>query len=499
MSWEHTDQGDGGWKHDSNMSTEAPTWTGDGPATNDDRWNGDSGNNISQHANAPFDVAHDGGCRNCHDPGHFARDCPHPRQENGGGCFNCGEEGHMKSDCPNPRVPREFTGECHICAQPGHRASECPSKAPGVCQICKSDAHSAAECDANRMVLMIEELRIDKKSAEEAWAALVKADKAKDIDDIKTAILAYVQAYPQITINELEQCFRGAEPQMNTFIIAKRQEIAITQTIVNFQGERDQEYVISLQFSNKPRRAKFAEGWPENDEENMERLAKAGFVVDRMVTKCSNCDQLGHNARQCTEDRVEREKPVVTCYNCSGEGHRARDCPEPRKANGKECRNCGETGHISKDCPSKEPEICRNCQQEGHRAKDCDQERVIVCRNCDAHGHAARDCPEEKDMSRVICRNCDEKGHQSRQCPKPTDWSRVECSTCHEKGHSYKRCPNEGTVNQTDGRDDWGNGAAAATTTTNSGRDWQNSSAGNAAGDDSGAGWSAATSTTNGW
>jgi len=76
---------------------------------------------------------------------------------------------------------------------------------------------------------------------------------------------------------------------MNTHLIAKQQEVADTHTIVNLQGRIDQEYVVSIQFSSKPRRVKFAEGWPETPEENMLRLAKCGFPMDRMVPKCANC------------------------------------------------------------------------------------------------------------------------------------------------------------------------------------------------------------------
>ena len=77
---------------------------------------------------------------------------------------------------------------------------------------------------------------------------------------------------------------------MKTFLIAKQQEVSDTHTIVNLQGKIDQKYVVSFQFSAKPRRAKFAEGWPATPEENMTRLAEAGLPLDRMVPKCSNCN-----------------------------------------------------------------------------------------------------------------------------------------------------------------------------------------------------------------
>lgn len=76
---------------------------------------------------------------------------------------------------------------------------------------------------------------------------------------------------------------------MNTFLIAKKQDIAKTHTIVNLQGQIDQTYALSIQLAAKPRRAKFAEGWPESPEENMTRLTEAGFIMDRMIEVCNNC------------------------------------------------------------------------------------------------------------------------------------------------------------------------------------------------------------------
>lgn len=97
----------------------------------------------------------------------------------------------------------------------------------------------------------------------------------------------YAKSFPEVTLPELESTFR--EAKFNTYLIAKEQEISDTHTIVNLQGNDGQKFVVSFQWSSKPRRAAFAEGWPSSPEENIARLEESGFVMDGMVLKCSNC------------------------------------------------------------------------------------------------------------------------------------------------------------------------------------------------------------------
>jgi hypothetical protein len=60
-------------------------------------------------------------------------------------------------------------------------------------------------------------------------------------------------------------------------------------TIVNMAGKIDQKYALSFMLSAEPHRKKWADGWPENPEQNLERLAEAGLVMDRLVPLCDNC------------------------------------------------------------------------------------------------------------------------------------------------------------------------------------------------------------------
>jgi hypothetical protein len=73
----------------------------------------------------------------------------------------------------------------------------------------------------------------------------------------------------------------------------QKRELTDIHTIVSLGGKIDQKHVLVFSWTFKPRR-KFqaGEGWPANEEENMERLRSCGFVSDRGIPKCDNCGQM---------------------------------------------------------------------------------------------------------------------------------------------------------------------------------------------------------------
>lgn len=60
----------------------------------------------------------------------------------------------------------------------------------------------------------------------------------------------------------------------------------------------------------------------------------------------NSCVELGHVRKHCKEEQAERETaaPVIKCVYCQEEGHRARDCPQER-VNRFACKNCKQEGH----------------------------------------------------------------------------------------------------------------------------------------------------------
>lgn len=118
-----------------------------------------------------------------------------------------------------------------------------------------------------------------------------------------------------MTLDLLQEAMQ--QTNLRTWLIARQQEVSPTHTIVNIQGQADQEFVVSFQYGLAPRRAKTADSWPKTVEENLERLKRAGFVRDRMVPLCHNCNELGHISKNCPEDKREIEnKTTIVCQNC---------------------------------------------------------------------------------------------------------------------------------------------------------------------------------------
>ena len=158
------------------------------------------------------------------------------------------------------------------------------------CKLCDKEGHKALECKERRT---IDWAGVPELEAEEAWAKLIDAAKEKDLDGFRTCLKAYARAVvDDFSLPDVESALR--EDQLPVYLVALQQDVAVNMTIVDMIGNPERQFVLTIQLSEKPRRAKMLVDWPKDSAENLQRLASAGFVQDRGVPLCSNCGELGH-------------------------------------------------------------------------------------------------------------------------------------------------------------------------------------------------------------
>ncbi|KAI1380817.1 hypothetical protein F4677DRAFT_199321 [Hypoxylon crocopeplum] len=142
---------------------------------------------------------------------------------------------------------------------------------------------------------------------------------------VKEGIQEYVKVEPSTTYLNLEDAFRSQSIKLH-LIAVENPMLLDTHTHMDLQGNLDKKYRVQFRKSDKPQRPREYPYWPKSAEENFERLEDAGEPVNRGLSKCTNCGELGHISKHCSQDKMEKERVVVMCFNCDQPGHRVRDC-----------------------------------------------------------------------------------------------------------------------------------------------------------------------------
>src|SRR5271170_785961 len=134
--------------------------------------------------------------------------------------------------------------------------------------------------------MVIDRTKIPDKTEKEAYAMLKQASDLRDLDGFKEAVEVLSKACPDLTYPRLEKEFR--KRNFTIYLIALEKDHGDTITNVNMQGEVERKYTISYHLSEKPQRPAMKKRWPKTPNENLERLADAGILIDRGVEKCNN-------------------------------------------------------------------------------------------------------------------------------------------------------------------------------------------------------------------
>lgn len=191
----------------------------------------------------------------------------------------------------------------------------------GFAHICTG--HMRKNCENARK---INRDHIADVSLEEALNKIKQAVAERDVDDAKEGVQEYIKATNgEATYRDVQTAL--IEKDIGLWLIASEKPLLQVFANMDLQGNIGKKYTVSYRFTEKADRPREVEGWPKDRDELLSRLDDAGEVVDKGMPLCSNCKELGHISKYCTQEKAERtDAPKISCYNCGGEGHRVRDC-----------------------------------------------------------------------------------------------------------------------------------------------------------------------------
>ncbi|KAI8144846.1 hypothetical protein BJV82DRAFT_606479 [Fennellomyces sp. T-0311] len=173
------------------------------------------------------------------------------------------------------------------------------------CRHCGSGAHSIARNCPYLPTLSIQD----------AWLQLLQAANRRDTELFMDAIDIYSKSQPNETLPSIARRLQDAQSTLQ--LVALDKTVPSTTVLVDLQGRMRRKYAVMAMalpsdffVTDRGHAYDRTLGMPGSAEQNMSRLAEAGFARDLTeMAHCMLCKQSGHWAKDCTARKPQHQPP----------------------------------------------------------------------------------------------------------------------------------------------------------------------------------------------
>jgi len=155
-------------------------------------------------------------------------------------------------------------------------------------------------------------------SEDDAWAMLKDASDDFDAADAREAINILAKANPNVTYLQVEKELR--KRGLKIFLIGLKKEVAKAFTNVALDGAKDREFTLGIFKAPACPRPVLMPTWPKDAADNLARLENTGVPLERGVPICTNCGELGHVRKNCTQEQEGTDRVKIHCVLCEEDG-----------------------------------------------------------------------------------------------------------------------------------------------------------------------------------